>query len=733
MFVVSVAFAQKFTENPKVFPVDRELYKPVVKEAPALKYEGEVFYKQTFDFKDETNPRGWTLPEGWIVTDENDLGHYWVWRAGTDSIKGRYTFEPGHRFSKSPEDGFFVLPMDEYNFVDGANLGLGGHAWFQMAPVDCSGRASVILKLRQYFRACCGAPDVKLFVSVDNGTRWAEINMRFATPTNSFCAKPIVEINISDVVAGWDNVLFKFVWNNNSHYFWALDDFELMEGFSNELQLEDAWPMMSDLTEDDNDEGFVFMTPLSQINDLLGGWTFSGAFINTGNAEQNNVHLNARVFKNGALVSDQNSTATYMEPLARDTFHVTTPYFPDGYGSYKFIMEARQNEQDAVPENNVYEDIFHVTDSIYSVSDWDFETYSSTASWGNNDGDYLGIVYDITQNTQVNSMSVLIMQRPENPTASTQVGYGFQYFIFRWAEETAEWLPMINAEFGEVTEDNLNTWITMPMEKDGESEFMTPGTYIAAIQVWHGGGDGPDNNVFRFTIGSDLDHKYADGKTVYSLIDGDGWYINDTDLSMIRLNLDYSGAPVTCDVTFNVDMTLPLANGYFHTWDFVDVAGNFNNWGGSAQMTDADGDGIYTITISGVNVFEPIEYKYRINGNWNTSEFPMGGPNRVYVTHYWNDLNDIYNNGISMGVDVDALSSSVRVYPNPSDGQFTLDVESVRASDLNISVTSINGQVIYNNLVKASFWHQETIDLSKQSRGIYFLKVNDKVTKLVVK
>ncbi|MCD6332756.1 MAG: glycogen-binding domain-containing protein, partial [Bacteroidales bacterium] len=650
MLFFSVTFAQKYTVNENAGLVDRHLYKPLVKEAPALKTEGEIFYSETFDFKDSENPRGWTLPEGWNIVDENDMGHYWVWRAGTDSIKGKYTFEPGHRYSKTPEDGYFVLPMDEYNYVDGVSTSNGGHAWFQMAPIDCSEHPSVVMKLRQYFRNCCGSTYVKIFISNDQGVHWAEYNMAYGTTTNVFCKKPIVEVNISEVAAGMPDVWVKFEWDNNSHYFWCIDDFELMEGYTNEIQLTDSWVMMSDLYDDDNDEGYVFMTPLSQINGVLGGWTFKGAFVNAGRDDQYNCHLNAQIFKNGTSVYNENSESRDIWSLDRDTFDITTPYFPDDYGTYKFTMEAKQDQEDAVPSNNNYMDFFNVTDSVYSIADWDYETYSSTASWGNNDGDYLGILYDITQATEVNSMSVFIMQRPENPQASTQVGYGFQYFIFKWDEEAQDWIEIISAEYGEVTEDNLNTWITMPMDKDGESEFMEPGQYIAAIQVWHGGGAGPDNNVYRFTIGSDLDHKYNKGKSLFKLISGDVWNVNDTDLSMIRLNLNYTGAPTTGSVTFNVDMTLPITNGYFHPdWEFVDVAGTFNDWGGSAHMEDPDGDGIYTLTINDIPVFQQIEYKYRINGNWDTSEFPLGGPNRTYITSYWNELNDVYNNGVSMG------------------------------------------------------------------------------------
>ncbi len=731
----SISYAQKIKTNPNVGLVDREHYGQALVEQSNYKFEGEVFYLETFDFADETQERGWSLPEGWQIVDDNDHGHYWTWRAGTDSIKGRYTFEPGHIYSKTPEDGYFVLPMDEFQSIDGGNLGLGGNAWFQMAPIDCSTHPSVVMKLRQNFRGCCGLPDIKVRISNDQGVHWADFDMRFGTNTNVFCEKPIVEINISEVAAGMPDVWIQFLWNGNSHYFWCIDDFELSEGYNNELQLEDSWVYMSDLVADDNNEGYFFMTPLTQINDVLGGWSFRGALLNAGMEDAWGVNLNAEIWKNGTSVYNETSDNGMIAAIDRDTFNVTTPYFPDEYGSYKMKLTAQMEATDGVPMNNVYEDWFHVGDSVYSICDWDLETYSSTASWSNKDGDMLGCVYEITSDVEVNSISTMIMQRQQNPQASTQVGYGYQAWIYYWDADDQIYIPLISSDFYEVTEETLNNWVTIPLEKDGESEFLFAGEeYIAAIQGFHYGPSG-DNNTWRFTLGSDLDHKYNDGKSVWMDIGDESWYTNDTDLSMVRMNLNVDGAPTTCSVVFNVDMNIPITNGYFHPeWgEFVDISGSFNGWGDSEHMTDEDGDGIYTLTVDNIPVFEAIEYKYRINANWDTSEFPLGGPNRVYITHYYNETDDEYNDGVALSINVEDLTQSLKVYPNPTDGLFSLEVQNKYAASLDISVVNIHGQVVYQNLVHDVFTHNEQIDLTTFAKGMYFLKVNNSVTKLMVK
>jgi hypothetical protein len=84
------------------------------------------------------------------------------------------------------------------------------------------------------------------------------------------------------------------------------------------------------------------------------------------------------------------------------------------------------------------------------------------------------------------------------------------------------------------------------------------------------------------------------------------------------------------DITFQVDMTYQFAKGAFNPLvDFVDIAGTMNGWAGSAHMTASSSlvyEIVYTLESDTIQ-----EYKFRINGLWATSEFPNGGPNRMYL------------------------------------------------------------------------------------------------------
>ncbi|HMA61593.1 MAG TPA: choice-of-anchor J domain-containing protein [bacterium] len=80
-------------------------------------------------------------------------------------------------------------------------------------------------------------------------------------------------------------------------------------------------------------------------------------------------------------------------------------------------------------------------------------------------------------------------------------------------------------------------------------------------------------------------------------------------------------------VTFQVNMSAQIENGTFDpSSDFVDVTGGFAGWGSSLhQLQDLDGDSVYTTTVA-IDTGS-IEYKYRLNGNWDVAE---GRSNRTY-------------------------------------------------------------------------------------------------------
>jgi hypothetical protein len=90
----------------------------------------------------------------------------------------------------------------------------------------------------------------------------------------------------------------------------------------------------------------------------------------------------------------------------------------------------------------------------------------------------------------------------------------------------------------------------------------------------------------------------------------------------------------------------------------------------------------------------------------------------------------------SSGVEDGGLLSNLSVYPNPTNGKFTVSVSNAEALDMTIELVNTTGQVVYRNEVKAAYSYTNDIDASNFAKGVYYLKVNNgsevKVEKVVV-
>jgi Secretion system C-terminal sorting domain len=93
----------------------------------------------------------------------------------------------------------------------------------------------------------------------------------------------------------------------------------------------------------------------------------------------------------------------------------------------------------------------------------------------------------------------------------------------------------------------------------------------------------------------------------------------------------------TVPITFKCHMFYQIKAFHFNPLpqhDYLDVAGTFNNNGAYDLLFDRGHDSIYQVTLNLpktlISPVIPILFKFRINGNWNTSELPNGSPFRSY-------------------------------------------------------------------------------------------------------
>ena len=125
--------------------------------------------------------------------------------------------------------------------------------------------------------------------------------------------------------------------------------------------------------------------------------------------------------------------------------------------------------------------------------------------------------------------------------------------------------------------------------------------------------------------------------------------------TLLQVTNDFNNYnPAKLPVTFQCDMGYYVRAHHFDVAaDYLDIAGNFNGSGANDVLFDTDGDSIYTLDLFMDTAWihqNPLAFKFRINGNWNTAEL-TGKPDRSYIFHdtinhnpnffscYYNNLN----------------------------------------------------------------------------------------------
>ena len=147
-----------------------------------------------------------------------------------------------------------------------------------------------------------------------------------------------------------------------------------------------------------------------------------------------------------------------------------------------------------------------------------------------------------------------------------------------------------------------------------------------------------DDDIFSKTIelilGKEYFYKYSVNDSLENLVNHRSLIVTDTE----NIVSDYYAEINPTTLAFYVNMSYQIEIGNFNVeTDSLDIAGNFNGWPSSYSnsenyfLKDTNLDNIFEIIIPGLEPEYDIEYKFRINGDWNLAEFPGGGPNRSYT------------------------------------------------------------------------------------------------------
>lgn len=679
-----------------------------------VKYDKYEDYQQarafgdTIVYDDFSSGSNGVLPTGWTSVDYDSQGNNYTWKWTDVGATGSTTTGYEHVLaSTTAANGWIILDSDLN--------GQGSYDSYLYSPsYDCSNFNAVAISFEELYKRWgnettnpYGGNPTYLGVSIDNGNTWTEIEIH-----GDFAAKDETDnpgyymYNISSIAGSQSNVKIYFRMQGLWDYWWQIDDFMLIEGPRNNLKITET--RTSAAIEDSPgvyyELSYYSLMPLAHVTPMQ----FTGTVTNNGVDVQHAVTLTCDVTKDGTNVYTQTDDTVQMAFL--DTTKLTPSVFSaTSVGTYEVNYVVSQTEVEEVPADNVAGPLaWKVTNNKIMAHDYIYTTAISPQLFtGGQPGDMLGLDYFIAVDDTVKSISVFIDYRTTPGTLLLgQVNEG----------SSGTWLPQILTDEYEITEQDLGTWITLPVISVLPDDNIVNGNEIYMIgfefywsgdeRVWIGGDDAGPHFYQRIC-------NLRLGTTNY-------WVAT---LPMIRLNLNNAIEPPvfmpatpsgpapalisicqkqTLNAVYEMDFKVEDPSGLPVTIDTVKVPDFVTSF------TD-NGNNTYTLgfNLTGVDTSSLMTYNFELiadNGYAQNTLFFNAKVEIITGCEPW-----------TVGINEDMLSY-VNIYPNPSTG--TINVEN--ASNATIKVYDILGKEVAS-IEKAS--NNARIDLNKFAEGTYIVRV----------
>ncbi len=196
---------------------------------------------------------------------------------------------------------------------------------------------------------------------------------------------------------------------------------------------------------------------------------------------------------------------------------------------------------------------------------------------------------------------------------------------------------------------------------------------------------------YTFDVTYSLNKFYQITKDGYNILSG---MTNVLENKTIELNMSLK----TYDVTFNV------VDGYSHALENVLVA--FNS---ISYYTNTDGEAAFAEIVPG----EKLAFTLRKEGYWDyDSVLNVVDKDVVFYARL----------SSTTGM-ITTKENEIKIYPNPSNGLFFLEIPASKGKTYQIKVFDILGSIVYINTIQGYGFNKEQIDLSQKSKGMYFITV----------
>ncbi|MFM2227463.1 MAG: hypothetical protein RL664_806 [Bacteroidota bacterium] len=410
-------------------------------------------------------------------------------------------------------------PCTVNNF--GTGQAPGPHlAYLTTASIDLTGFANVALEFEQYIRYYLG--NTRVEISIANGSwevLYANVLNQGITTQNT----QTVRMPLPAAAGNQSNVKLRFVYDG-LYYFWQLDDVRLVQGFANDLLIENSSYGDFDFNNPDHTTGFEMMEYTQYPSAFAPLLHLNSNVFNFGTNTQTNIALNARVMNDnsGALLYENASPVLpSLDPGANSDLVSGEFQMEQVVSDYSVYFNSLQNETDENTENSLDTLHFKITPVTYARDENSLGSMFLPSEAFADAPFEMGAVYLLPSGQQLCSVSVAIGEGTTLPTSVYAT-------IFSFSLSTGIGGAIASTQDFAITEADINAFgdASMKVLSFDSPVYLSQGLYLVAV--------GSSSSAFQAVIGLSGKSEDLSAWVRFNNSNTDLFYLTRT--PMIRMN-----------------------------------------------------------------------------------------------------------------------------------------------------------------------------------------------------
>ena len=360
-------------------------------------------------------------------------------------------------------------------------------SYLTTAAIDLTGFANVALEFEQYIRYYLG--NTRVEISIANGP-WEVLYTNILDQGITTPNTQTVRMPLPAAAGNQSNVKLRFVYDG-LYYFWQLDDVRLVQGYANDLLIENSSYGDFDFNNPDHTTGFEMMEYTQYPSAFAPLLHLNSNVFNFGTNTQTNIALNARVIddNSGALLYENTSPVLPSLAPGADSVLVSGEFqMEQVVADYSVYFNSLQNETDENTENSLDTLHFKITPVTYARDENSLGSMFLPSEAFANAPFEMGGVYLLPSGQQLHSVSVAMGEGTTLPCSVYAT-------VFSFSLSTGIGGAIASTQDVAVTEADINSFgeASMKVLSFDSPVFLSQGLYLVVV--------GSSSSAFQAVIG----------------------------------------------------------------------------------------------------------------------------------------------------------------------------------------------------------------------------------------